>query len=109
MESWKKAIKLDPDDELVGSTLTDGEKFIMLVSQSGKAVFDEKEARSMGRAARGVKGINLAKDDQVISLLVPEKENTIFTVSENGYGKEQTSMTSEKLGEEQRCYCNANL
>ena len=39
MESWKKAIKLDPDDELVGSTLTDGEKFIMLVSQSGKAVF----------------------------------------------------------------------
>ena len=84
----KKAIKLDPDDELVGSTLTDGEKFIMLVSQSGKAVFfDEKEARSMGRAARGVKGINLAKDDQVISLLVPEKENTIFTVSENGYGK----------------------
>ena len=84
----KKAIKLDPDDELVGSTLTDGEKFIMLVSQSGKAVFfDEKEARSMGRAARGVKGINLAKDDQVISLLVPEKENTIFNVSENGYGK----------------------
>ena len=40
--------------KLVGSTLTDGEKFIMLVSQSGKAVFDEKEARSMGRAARGV-------------------------------------------------------
>ena len=54
MESWKKAIKLDPDDELVGSTLTDGEKFIMLVSQSGK-VFNEKEARSMGRAARELK------------------------------------------------------
>jgi len=82
------------DDELVGSTVTNEKKFIMLVSNAGKAVhFSESEVRPMGRSAQGVRGIKLEKDQQVISLIIPEDETTIFTISENGFGKR--SATSE--------------
>tara|TARA_B100000959_G_scaffold286765_1_gene367107 strand:+ start:948 stop:3485 length:2538 start_codon:yes stop_codon:yes gene_type:complete len=90
----KIAIKLVGDDELVGSTVTNEKKFIMLVSNAGKAVhFSESEVRPMGRSAQGVRGIKLEKDQQVISLIIPEDETTIFTISENGFGKR--SATSE--------------
>ena len=61
---------------------------LMVVSNAGKAVFfNEKDARSMGRDTRGVKGITLDRNQQVISLLKPSTESEILTVSENGYGK----------------------
>ena len=61
------------DDELVGSTVTNGKKFVMLVSNAGKAAhFSESEVRSMGRSAQGVRGIKLDKDQEVISLIIPE-------------------------------------
>ena len=93
----KRAITLVGDDELVGSTVTNGKKFVMLVSNAGKAAhFSESEVRSMGRSAQGVRGIKLDKDQEVISLIIPEKEAAIFTVSENGYGKRSVSSDFRK-------------
>ena len=87
-KNGKRAIKLDDNDELVGTLLTDGSADLMVVSNAGKAVFfNEVDARSMGRDTRGVKGITLDGDQKVISLLKPSKESEILTVSENGYGK----------------------
>ena len=87
-KNGKRAIKLDENDELVGTLLTNGNADLMVVSNAGKAVFfNEKDARSMGRDTRGVKGITLDRNQQVISLLRPSKESEILTVSENGYGK----------------------
>jgi DNA gyrase subunit A len=49
--------------------------------------FEESEARSMGRGAAGVKGVNLGKDDRVVSMDVVQPGATLLTVSEKGYGK----------------------
>ena len=87
-KSGKRAIKLDANDELVGTSITNGTNDLMLVRDSGKAVFfNEKDARPLGRDTRGVKGITLEKDQSVISLIMPDNENQILTVSENGFGK----------------------
>ena len=88
----KKAITLIGGDELVGTTVTDNKRFIMLVSDAGKAAhFSESEVRSMGRVARGVRGIRLEENQSVISLIIPEEETSILTVSQNGYGKRSKS------------------
>ena len=93
----KRAITLVEGDELVGTTVTDGSKFVMLVSNAGKAAhFSETEVRSMGRTAKGVRGIKLDKDQFVISLIIPEEEASIFTVSENGFGKRSKSVDFRK-------------
>ena len=93
----KRAITLVGDDELVGSTVTNGKKFVMLVSNAGKAAhFSESEVRSMGRSAQGVRGIKLEQGQQVISLIIPEEEATIFTVSKNGFGKRSVSSDFRK-------------
>ena len=93
----KRAITLVEGDELVGTTVTDGSKFVMLVSNAGKAAhFSETEVRSMGRTAKGVRGIKLDKDQSVISLIIPEEEASIFTVSENGFGKRSKSVDFRK-------------
>ena len=93
----KRAITLVEGDELVGTTVTDGSKFVMLVSNAGKAAhFSETEVRSMGRTAKGVRGIKLDKDQLVISLIIPEEEASIFTVSENGFGKRSKSIDFRK-------------
>ena len=87
-KTGKRAIKLDKGDQLVGTNITDGSADLMIVSDQGKAVyFNEKDARSMGRDTRGVKGITLEEDGRVISLLKPSAESEILTVSEKGYGK----------------------
>ncbi len=87
-KSGKRAIKLDNSDELVGTAITDGSNNLMLISDAGKAVyFNEKDARPMGRDTRGVKGITLEEKQSVIALIMPNKDNEILTVSENGYGK----------------------
>ena len=73
---------------LVGTAITNGEQDVMLFSSEGKAVrFNESTVRAMGRASRGVRGINLAGGHRMISLLVPDERGTVLTVSENGYGK----------------------
>lgn len=82
------ACELDEGDYLVGVTITDGSKDILMISNVGKAVrFKESDVRSMGRTARGVRGIRLKEGEQVIALIVPEEGGTILTASERGYGK----------------------
>jgi DNA gyrase subunit A len=81
------AIDLPEDDELVNVSLTDGQQDIMLFSSSGKCIrFSESDVRSMGRVARGVIGIRLPKEHEVVSMLVMD-EGDLLTVTENGFGK----------------------
>jgi DNA gyrase subunit A len=82
------AIDLDDDDELVGVTLTDGSRNIMLFASSGKAIhFDEQQVRPMGRSSRGVRGMTIGSDERVISLVISDPETKLLTVTENGFGK----------------------
>ena len=83
-----RAIALQPGDELVGTAITDGTRDVMLISSSGKAIrFAERDVRSMGRTARGVRGIRLAAGCRMIALIIPEADRQLLTVSERGYGK----------------------
>jgi len=60
----------------------------MLFSAAGKVVrFKENAVRAMGRTATGVRGIKLAGEDTVVSLIIPRGEGAILTVTQNGYGK----------------------
>jgi len=63
------AISLEANDELIGATLTDGKKMIFLASHEGQAIlFRETEVRAMGRNAGGVNGMDLDKEDYVVSM-----------------------------------------
>jgi len=110
------AINLDGKDELIGVKLTDGKQMIFLASHEGQAIlFRESEVRAMGRQAGGVNGMDLGKEDYVVSMDVvqpdfeiirkesgkdtqnlDELENEtikdsltslMLTISEKGYGK----------------------
>ncbi|MEO9655001.1 DNA gyrase subunit A [Marinomonas sp.] len=82
------ALSLDETDELVGVSMTNGDNDIMLVSSSGKTIrFKESDVRAMGRTAAGVRGIRLADDAKVVSLIVPQEGAAVLMACENGYGK----------------------
>ncbi len=82
------AMTINEGDSLIEVKLTDGTQEIMISTSNGKAVrFREKDVRNMGRTAAGVKGINLAKDDQVISMVTVLRGASLLVVSEKGYGK----------------------
>ncbi len=82
------ACDLAENDRLVSAVLTDGNQELILVSKKGKAVrFKESQVRPMGRSARGVRGINLAQDDELIAMEVAGAGTTILACTENGYGK----------------------
>jgi DNA gyrase subunit A len=93
------AINIDEGDELLDVIRTDGTCQIFVATHDGMAVkFMETDVRPMGRAARGVRGVNLRKGDFVVSVAAVSKEGTdkILTVSENGFGK-QTQAGSYRL------------
>ena len=82
------AIKLDPNDNVIGVKLTTGADQIILGTRDGMAIrFDEQHARSMGRVARGVKGIKLRSKDAVVDMVILEEGASLLTVCEKGYGK----------------------
>ncbi|MHC4753470.1 MAG: DNA gyrase C-terminal beta-propeller domain-containing protein, partial [Planctomycetota bacterium] len=82
------AINLDPNDDLIDVALTTGANHIILGTRDGMTIrFDESQVRSMGRASRGVKGINLRTGDAVVGMVIVEEKAALFTVCENGYGK----------------------
>jgi DNA gyrase subunit A len=83
------AVDLDEGDFLIGAALTDGKHDVMLFSDGGKAVrFDEDDVRSMGRNARGVRGMMLDEGQSVIAMLVAEDESqSVLTATANGFGK----------------------
>ena len=81
------ALDLLEGDTLVGVTLTDGEREVMLASSGGKIIrFSESEVRAMGRTARGVRGMRLLPGQSVISLSIVD-EGLLLTATENGFGK----------------------
>ena len=82
------ALALDEGDTLIGAAITDGDRDIMLMSNSGKMIrFHESNVRAMGRTARGVRGIKIAAEHNVVSLIIPEEDGLLLVASENGYGK----------------------
>ena len=89
--SGLRAIGLMEDDELIGVRLTQAGQHAILASRSGKSIrFAVEDARSMGRTARGVKGIELASaDDAVVSMVIVDADDTsqLLCVTEGGYGK----------------------
>ncbi|HCT62144.1 MULTISPECIES: DNA gyrase subunit A [Acidobacterium] len=93
------AIGIDEEDELMGATITDGSQIVFLATHEGMAIrFDENDVRSMGRPARGVRGIDLGKKDHVVGMAATPKDRgvgddgkacacLILSVTQNGYGK----------------------
>jgi DNA gyrase subunit A len=83
------AIDLKDDDQLVGVELTDGQSDIMLFNSAGKVIrFSETDVRSMGRVSRGVRGMRMPEDTEIISLIIANPEDgAILTATEFGYGK----------------------
>src|SRR5215216_5103964 len=87
------AINVDEGDELLDVVLTDGTKRIFIATHNGLAIrFDEEQVRPMGRATRGVRGIDLRKDDYVVSLCAVSSDDNerMLSVSEQGFGKQTT-------------------
>src|SRR5579862_9349353 len=84
------AISLDEKDELIGAKLTDGKQMIFLASRDGQAIlFRETEVRSMGRGAGGVNGMDLAKDDYVVSMDAVQPD---FEIIRKEYQKETQNL-----------------
>ena len=83
------AIGLEDGDKLISARITNGDQEVMLFAASGKAIrFDENDARSMGRTAKGVRGMRIGKDDTIKSLVViDDSVDEILIACENGFGK----------------------
>jgi len=82
------AINIEDGDELIDVQVTDAGNDIVLATRHGMSIrFSEKDAREMGRATTGVRGIELAGDDRVIGMVVIRRDATLLVVSEKGLGK----------------------
>jgi len=83
-------LPVDGSDEIINVEYVQDKQEVLLISKKGQAIrFNSDDVRSMGRASYGVRGIDLGKGDEVVSLAVlPMRgETTILTVTEKGYGK----------------------
>ena len=86
--SGLKALSIEEDDELVSVMHAKGDEDVIIGTAQGMAIrFDQKEVRHMGRAAFGVKGITLESGDKVVGAELAKASATLFTMTENGYGK----------------------
>ena len=91
------AINLDEGDELAWVKITGGSDDIILATENGMSIrFNEQDARSMGRTARGVKAIALEEGDEVIGMVVAEAGKDILTVSRSGLGR-RTDLSEYRL------------
>ncbi len=82
------AINIDEDDRLFGVRLTDGEHDLLLATAGGYAIrFPEENARPMGRATRGVRGIRLRAGDRLVGMESLDSEGDILTIAAGGLGK----------------------
>lgn len=83
-----QAISLREEDELIEVKVTDGEKEILLVTESGMSIcFRETDVRTTGRVSMGVIGMNLSEDDKVVAMQLNTQGEYLLIVSEGGYGK----------------------
>jgi DNA gyrase subunit A len=98
-------ISLDEGDTLIGVALVRAGDEVLLCTKNGMAIrFDQKDARPMGRDTRGVKGINLVGDDEVVGMVVADAEGYLLTVCANGYGKRTpfgANLAGETIEEEE--------
>ncbi len=83
------AIKLDDGDELRWIKRTSGQDDVIISTSAGQAIrFSEADARPMGRAARGVRGVRLRPNDNVVGMdIVTDDNGQLLVISDNGYGK----------------------
>lgn len=82
------ALGLDAGNSVVEAAITDGNCDIVLISSHGQAVrFKETDVRSVGRTARGVRGIRMAPKHSLVSMLIVQPDHEVLMASENGYGK----------------------
>jgi DNA gyrase subunit A len=84
------ALTTDLDDAVIDVQISDGESDVFIATKEGMSIrFNESGVRPMGRSARGVKAITLAKEDIVVGMEVLEKssKDTILMVTSKGYGK----------------------
>ncbi len=82
------AISLDEGDQLAEVRLTNGKENIIIGTKMGMAIcFNEEDVRPMGRATRGVRGIRLSEDDEVVGADVLKEGCQVLTISEEGFGK----------------------
>jgi len=83
-----KAIKIEPDDQLIDVQVTSGNNDIVLATQHGLSIrFHEQDVREMGRDTTGVKGVELRQGDVVKGMVVIKREATLLVVTEKGMGK----------------------
>ena len=82
------AINLDEGDELISTKITDGKNHLFIGTKLGKAIhFPESQVREIGRTARGMRGIKISKEDEVVGMEVVTPHTQILTVAAHGYGK----------------------
>ncbi|MDH3877064.1 MAG: DNA gyrase subunit A [Desulfobacterales bacterium] len=82
------ALNLLQGDELIAARITDGTLNVFLGSRMGKAIrFHESDVRPSGRVATGVRGMRLVEGDQIVGAEVLSHGQTLFAITENGYGK----------------------
>ena len=88
------ALTIREGDALLDAVLTNGSEQIMIAAHDGRCVrFEESDLRALGRSASGVRGINLAENDEVVGLITYDPnsddaaDHTVLVVSENGFGK----------------------
>ena len=82
------ALDIVDGDALVAVALTGGSDHVLLFTDDGKVLrFDERDVRAMGRDARGVRGMRLSQDQNLIGMVVGQPQGDILTVTANGYGK----------------------
>ena len=94
------AINLDTSDELIGAKLTDGKQMIFLASRDGQAIlFRETEVRAMGRNAAGVNGMDLAKDDYVVSMDAVQPDFEIIRKEYKGETQNLDELESDQIRE----------
>ena len=81
-------VKLADGDELIAARITDGTQEIFLGSEGGKVIrFNEEDVRDVGRGSMGVRGMRIEEGTRVVGMEVLGDEDTLLTVTENGYGK----------------------
>lgn len=91
------AITLDDGDALKWVKVTDGHRHVVLATHDGMSIrFSEEEVRAMGRAAAGVRGIELRSGDRVVGVALVRPEQDLLAVTERGYGK-RTPLTEYKV------------
>ena len=84
----KIAIKLSENDELISVQFASGNDDVICASSLGKCIrFNEKDVRSMGRTAQGVKCMSLKPEDYIVDMIILKEGYELLTVTEKGYGK----------------------